>query len=324
MSAESGRRGEPRPATRDAATPDALATGIDPEAAFEQLRARLFGVAYRMTGSVADADDCCQEAWMRWRRADHASVRNPEAWLVRTTTRLAIDRLRSAQHRRESYVGSWVPEPLVEPIGAQGRSRADEDPAERAELADSLTFAFLVVLDELSPTERAVLLLHDVFGYEFEEVAAAVGCSPAACRQAASRVRRRLAARDPSRPPPDPEPDERRVLDDLLTSMATGDTTAVLALLAPDVVHLSDGGAHRRAARRPVVGAERVARLLVNLAKRTPEGATIELVQVNRAPGVLVRVDGRPDLVMTLHVDADGRIDRVWAQLNPDKLAHVQ
>ena len=155
------------------------APGSDEIAAFEELRPRLFGIAYRMTGSVADAEDVCQEAWLRWRAVDPAAVTTPEAYLVRTVTNLAIDRLRSAQHRRETYVGPYLPEPLL----------ADDDPAAAAELSDSLTLAFLVLLDELSPVERAVLLLHDVFGYEFDDVAAAVGRSSTACRQIASRTR---------------------------------------------------------------------------------------------------------------------------------------
>ena len=153
---------------------------------FEALRPRLFGIAYRMTGSVGDAEDACQDAWLRWQTVDTARVENPEAYLVRTVTRLAIDRLKSAQHRRETYVGPYLPEPLVVD------DDTDSQPESAAELADSLTLAFLVLLDELSPVERAVLLLHDVFAYSFEEIAGMVDLSAAACRQLASRTRRKL------------------------------------------------------------------------------------------------------------------------------------
>ena len=244
--------------------------------------------------------------------------------MVRATTRLAIDRQRSAQHRREAYVGPSLPEPLV--LGPLDRATppSDGDPESAAELADSLTLAFLVLLDELTPDDRAVLLLHDVFGYDFDEVAAAVGRSPAACRQAASRVRRRLGERDAgSAVRSHPGADERAVLDRLLAALLTGDVTGVLDLLAPDVVELNDGGPSRRAARRPIVGADRVARLLVNLASRAPTGTSVDLVRVNELPGLVLRIDGRPDLVMSVQLDADSRIRRIWVQLNPDKLAHL-
>jgi RNA polymerase sigma-70 factor, ECF subfamily len=288
--------------------------------AFEAARSRLFAIAYRMTGSVADAEDLCQETWLRWQRVDVATIESPEGWLVRTVTNLAIDRSRSARHRRERYVGPYLPEPLVSgPLA--GPADAD-DPAAQSELADSLTFAFLVVLDELDPAARAVFLLHDVFGYPFDEVATIVGRTPAACRQIASRTRRRLAERhlDVRRAT---AAHEQRMLAALTGALLEGDVEAVMALLAPDVVQLDDGGPARRAARRPIVGPYRCARLMVNLTKRMPPSAALDFVRVNANPGVVVRVDGHPEIVFSVEFAPDGRIGRIWSQLNPDKLRHL-
>jgi RNA polymerase sigma-70 factor (ECF subfamily) len=282
---------------------------------FEALRPRLFGIAYRMTGSVSDAEDACQDAWLRWQRVDRDTVDNAEAYLVRVVTRLALDRLQSAQHRRETYVGPYLPEPIV----------ADDlstQPEVAAELADSLTFAFLVLLDELDPRERAVLLLHDVFGYPFDEIGAMVGLSPAACRQLASRTRRKLDHERDSLRRPD-EQREQELIGNLLATIANGDVDAVMELLAPDVVLLSDGGAQRHAARRPVVGPDRVARFVVNLAKRLVDVEEARLVQVNGEPGLLFVVDGDPDYVLSFSFTPDGKVRRLFGQLNPEKLRHL-
>jgi RNA polymerase sigma-70 factor (ECF subfamily) len=283
---------------------------------FEALRPRLFGIAYRMTGSVSDAEDACQDAWLRWQRVDRDTVDNPEAYLVRIVTRLALDRLQSAQRRRETYVGPYLPEPLI----------ADDEAAQpevAAELADSLTFAFLVLLDELAPKERAVLLLHDVFGYPFDEIGPMVDLSATACRQLASRTRRKLDRERDSLRRPD-EAREQELITNLLTTIASGDIDAVMALLAPDVVLLSDAGAQRHAARRPVVGADRVARLVVNLAKRLLETNEVRMVQVNGEPGLLFFVDGGPDNVLTFTFTDDGKVRRFYSQLNPEKLRHLR
>jgi RNA polymerase sigma-70 factor (ECF subfamily) len=289
----------------------------DPRIAeFEALRPRLFGIAYRMTGSVGDAEDACQDAWLRWQSVDRATVENPEAYLVRTVTRLAIDRLQSAQHRRETYVGPYLPEPLVaEDPSAQ--------PETAAELADSLTLAFLVMLDELSPVERAVLLLHDVFGYTFDEIATMVDLSPAACRQLASRTRRKLDHERASLRRPD-EVREQELIERLLATIASGDVEHVMELLAPDVVLLSDAGAQRHAARRPVVGVDRVARLLVNLAKRFTATTEAHIVQVNGEPGVVFTEDGQLDNVLSFSFAPDGQLRRLYSQLNPEKLRHLR
>jgi RNA polymerase sigma-70 factor (ECF subfamily) len=283
---------------------------------FEGLRPRLFGIAYRMTGSVGDAEDACQDAWLRWQRVDRDRVDNAEAYLVRVVTRLALDRLQSAQHRRETYVGPYLPEPLV----------ADDTTAQpevAAELADSLTFAFLVLIDELTPRERAVLLLHDVFGYSFDEIGPMVDLSPAACRQVASRTRRKLDHERDSLRRPD-EARERELITNLLATIASGDVDAVMELLAPDVVLLSDAGAQRHAARRPVVGPDRVARFVVNLARRLLSTDDARMVRVNGEPGLLFVAAGEPDHVLSFAFTPDGKVRRFFSQLNPEKLRHLR
>jgi RNA polymerase sigma-70 factor (ECF subfamily) len=282
---------------------------------FEALRPRLFGIAYRMTGSVSDAEDACQDAWLRWERVERDTVDNAEAYLVRVVTRLALDRLQSAQRRRETYVGPYLPEPIVADDGAT-------QPEVAAELADSLTFAFLVLLDELDPRERAVLLLHDVFGYPFDEIGPMLDLSPVACRQLASRTRRKLDHERETLRRPD-ELREQELISNLLTTIATGDVDAVMELLAPDVVLLSDGGAQRHAARRPVVGPDRVARLVVNLAKRLMATDEARMVQVNGEPGLLFVADGEPDYVLSFSFTPDGKVRRFYSQLNPEKLRHL-
>ena len=287
---------------------------MDSLSTFESHRDRLFGVAYRMTGSVADARDICQDAWLRWQVVDSGTVDNAEAFLVRIVTRLAIDRSRSASARRESYVGPYLPEPLLQ-------DRHD-DPQAAAEVADSMTFAFLVLLDELSPIERAVFLLHDVFAYSFDEIALSVDRSAPACRQIASRTRRRISEhRVTSRRPN--EGVEQLLINELITKTIEGDIEALMRLLAPDIVQLDDGGPPRKAARRPIVGADRVARFMVNLAKRFGPHMTMESILVNESTGFLFKINGKPDMVMAIEWTPDNLVQRIFVQLNPDKLRHI-
>jgi RNA polymerase sigma-70 factor (ECF subfamily) len=286
---------------------------------FELLRPRLHGIAYRMTGSVADAEDVCQDVWLRWRDVDHATVANDEAYCVTLTTRLAIDRLKSARHKRETYVGPYLPEPVVSALGSRSTPPA---PDEVAELADSLTFGFLVLLDELSPVERAVFLLHDVFRYPFDEIADAVDKSVAAVRKIASRARTKLDEHRVARRRVD-EVEAREKLERMSAALVAGDIDGVMAMLAPDVVQLDDGGPERRAARKPIVGPDRVARLMVNLAARIVPASEIEYVDVNGNPGAMIRVDGRPELVLSVEFAADGLIRRIFVQVNPTKLSHL-
>jgi RNA polymerase sigma-70 factor, ECF subfamily len=270
-----------------------------------------------MTGSVSDADDIVQDAWLRWQRVDPAEVRSNEAWLVRTTTNLAIDRSRAIARRRESYVGPFLPEPLL----ADARPQFD-DPAHHAELVDSLTFAFLVMLDGLDPIERAVLLLHDVFGYPFNEVAAMVDRSAANCRQIATRTRQRLRNERVASRRSD-SGHERRMLHELVGALAEGAVDRVVALLSPEIVVTSDGGAERHAARRAVVGVDRATRLLVNLAKRQTDSMSFVFVEANGGQALLLRDGSDPFLLLTIACDDTGRIARVYSVLNPDKLRHL-
>jgi RNA polymerase sigma-70 factor (ECF subfamily) len=214
-------------------------------------------------------------------------------------------------------VGPFLPEPIIE------GDLVNSQPEAAAELADSLTFAFLVLLDELGPLERAVLLLREVFGYGYDEIADATGKSADACRQIASRTRRKLDADrvELRRATPD---HEQKMIGDLVVAMMQGDIPGVMELLSPDVVELDDGGPNRHAGRRPIIGPHRVSRLLVGIAKRTEPSMTFEFVRVNATPGLLVRVDGRPDLVLTVEFAPDGRIRRLFSQLNPDKLTHLR
>lgn len=279
---------------------------------FEAQRARLAGLAYRITGSRSESEDIVQEAWLRWDRADHSTIDRPEAWLTTVTSRLALDRLRSAQHRREQYVGSWLPEVAV----------VDADPAERIELAESLTIGFLTVLERLTPVERVVFLLADVWRVPFDEIAGVVDRTPTACRQVASRARRRVVEGRPRFSPTDD--DAWRVTFAFLEAATGGDLDALTAALAHDVVETSDGGARRKAGRRPVVGADRVARFVANLTRKLAR-PSVEIVPrlVNGQPGVVVFDDGRIDLTAAFSV-VDGRIDRVWVVVAPDKLPGIE
>ena len=275
---------------------------------FEQARPRLLGLAYRMLGTIADAEDVVQDAWLRWQQADRVAIESPPAWLTTVTTRLALDRVRAAQRRREDYVGPWLPEPIA----------LDRGPEESAELSESLTLGFLVMLDELAPVERAVFLLADVFGVPYREIAASVGRSEAACRQIASRARRRVHGAAPRRP----ADADRDVIQAFLFALTVGDTEAAIARLAPDVLLLSDGGPTRRAARRPVVGADRVLRLLANLMKRYSATMAVETATLNGEPAILVSDDGELDNAIVFEVE-DGLLTRIHVMRNPDKLAHV-
>ena len=275
---------------------------------FEAARPRLLGLGYRMLGTLADAEDVVQEAFLKWHAADHDTIRNPDAWLTTVTSRLALDRLRSAQRRREEYVGPWVAEPLV----------LEPGPEETALRTESLTLGFLALLDRLAPVERAVFLLADVFGVPFAEIAEAVGKTPAACRQIATRARARV--RDEA-PRFSANPD-RRVIEEFLVAVALGDVGAAIERLAPDARCISDGGARKRAARRPVVGADRVARFFVNLGHRYGPTASFAMATLNTCPGLIVSIDGEVELAAAFDV-VDGRIASIWAVRNPDKLAHL-
>lgn len=287
-----------------------MTSGVSPTPTdvFERERPRLIGLAYRMLGTVTDAEDVVQDAWLRWQTVRTDQLERPEAWLTTVTTRIALDLIGSARRRRETYVGPWLPEPLVSPAG----------PEETAVMADSLRLGFLTVLDALKPVERAVFLLADVFGVPFAQIADTVGKSETACRQIASRARRRVR-----QPAPDRDPGANRVVADaLLAAIGSGDIDQVLSHLAPDVVCVADGGAGRRAARRPVVGADRVSRLLVNLAQRYTGDLEVRAVSVNGDAGALIFVGGVVDVVIAF--EAHGTlVTTIRLIRNPDKLTHV-
>jgi RNA polymerase sigma-70 factor (ECF subfamily) len=271
--------------------------------AFAVERPRLLGLAYRILGSVSEAEDVVQDAWLRWSAADQAVVERPAAFLTTVVTRLSLDRIRSLSRRRETYVGPWLPEPVA----------IERGPEEQLEMAESLTLGFLLVLDRLSPVERAVWLLAEVFGEPYALIAEAVGKSEAACRQVASRARRRLRE---ERPAP-AEALDADVLARLLTAVAVGDLEQVLALLDADVVLVSDGGESQRAARHPVVGSDRVARFVLNLAKRYP-ASDVRLADLNGSPAVLFESSGMP--VVVTGEQSNGKVTRIFIILNPDKL----
>ncbi|MEU1015292.1 RNA polymerase sigma-70 factor [Streptomyces sp. NPDC005898] len=282
---------------------------------FEQHRPVLTGVAYRMLGRVADAEDVVQEAWLRWSAADHGQVRDPRAYLVRVTTRLAIDRLRHVQSRREAYVGPWLPEPYVTDFGP-----TVPDTAERAVLAESVSLAVLVVMESLSPLERAVFVLREAFGFPYAEIAHTLDRGEAAVRQLAGRARKHVEA---GRPRYEVDPAERRDLTErFLAAAAEGDLEGLMALLAPDVRLVGDSGGKAKAPLRVVETAEKVGRFLHGVAaKGLAPGSELELrfLELNGAESVLLLADGKPDSVLQVDT-ADGRIQRVYIIRNPDKL----
>ncbi|MEU5954347.1 RNA polymerase sigma factor SigJ [Streptomyces sp. NPDC047525] len=287
-------------------------TAID---VFEEHRPVLMGVAYRMLGRVADAEDVVQDAWLRWSAADQAHVREPRAYLVRVTTRLAIDRLRHVQSRREYYVGPWLPEPLVTDYGP-----TVPDTAEQAVLADSVSIAVLVVLESLSPLERAVFVLREAFGFPFSEIALTLDRGEPAVRQLAARARKHV---DEGRPRYEVDPDERRNLTErFLAAAASGDLEGLMSLLAPDVRLVGDSGGKAKAPLRVIETAGKVGRFLDGVARSgLREGAELEVrfLELNGADSVLLLVDGKPDSVFQLDV-VDGQIASVYIIRNPDKL----
>ncbi|MFH9726227.1 RNA polymerase sigma-70 factor [Streptomyces sp. NPDC017254] len=279
---------------------------------FEEHRPMLLGVAYRMLGRAADAEDIVQEAWLRWTAEDRAEVREPRAFLVRITTRLAIDRLRQAQTRRESYVGPWLPEPVVTDFGP-----SVPDTAERALLADSVSLAVLVVLESLSPLERAVFVLREAFGFPFAEIATTLDRSEAAVRQLAGRARRHV---DEGKPRYDVDPVERRDLTErFLSAAAGGDLGGLLALLAPDVRLVGDSGGKSKAPLRIIESADKVGRFIAATAQGADDRFEFRLVELNGGPALLALLDGRPDSVFQIEV-RDGRVQCVYIIRNPDKL----
>ena len=275
---------------------------------FSEHRELLLGVAYRILGRVVDAEDVVQDAWLRWERADRDAVANPRAYLVRVTTRLAIDRLRSIKARHESYVGPWLPEPLL----------TSPDAAEPVERAESVSMAMLIVLETLSPLERAVFVLREAFGYPYSEIAEILGRGEPAVRQLASRARDHVQQQ---RPRYDTDRQTRReVVERFLAATVGGDLRTLMGVLAPGVTLVADSGGKARAPRRPIHGADKVARFLVGVATQAVPEQRVDVLEVNGAPSVVVSSAGVPVAVFMIESDA-GAISVIRAVANPDKLA---
>jgi RNA polymerase sigma-70 factor (ECF subfamily) len=283
-------------------------------------RRRLINLAYRLLGSVAEAEDAVQETYARWyamSRGQQGTIESPGAWLTTVASRICLDLLGSARARRERYVGEWLPEPLPDPAewisGRPGGAAAD--PADRVTLDESVSMAFLVVLDSMTPAERVAFILHDVFGYSFAEVAGIVGRSPAACRQLASSARRRIRA---VQAPATPTAQQAAIIRDFKQAWEAKDIGALIGLLDPDATATDDGGGLASVALRPIEGGEQVALACLDVAHRAP-GLTMLERTVNGQPGLMAQLDGVTVAVFAFEV-ADDRIKHIWAVRNPDKL----
>jgi RNA polymerase sigma-70 factor (TIGR02957 family) len=271
----------------------------------------LFTVAYEMLGSAADAEDVLQETWLRWVKVDLKQVRDQRAYLVRITTRQSLNRLRTMKRRKEAYVGPWLPEPLL----------TTPDVAEDVELAESMSMALMIVLETLSPTERAVFVLREAFDVSYDEIAAAVDKSPAAVRQIAHRARQHV---DTRRPRKVVSPSETRAaLESFQRALETRDPQVLLDVLAPEVVLVGDGGGVKQSALRPITGAEKVVRFIVGGLGKTALALTSDHTVVNGNPALVLRVDGELDGVLAIRVE-DARITGLYYVRNPEKLTHIE
>jgi len=281
---------------------------------FAEHRRLLFSVAYNLLGSVADAEDVVQETWLRWAAHDRADVLHPRAYLTRIVTTQALNRLRANRSRRETYIGPWLPEPLLTPDPARG-------PLQTLEQQESLSLAFLVLMECLTPQERAVFLLREVFEHSYEEIASILGSSAASCRQMFHRAQKRLAER---RPRFKPEPaQQQRLFASFVAACQRGDLAALIQALAQDVTIWSDGGGKASAARRPIVGRDAVARFLLGLVRIAPENLRIQLVEVNTSPALLLWEGD--SLISVMVFDFEGEhLQAVHAARNPDKLAFIE
>jgi RNA polymerase sigma-70 factor, ECF subfamily len=282
------------------------------DAIFEEHRPALARLAYRMLGSLADADDVLQEAYLRWVRADRESVQSPRAYLLSIVTRLCIDERQSVEARKMTYVGPWLPEPVVSPMAT--------DPGTPLETAETVSMALLLILESLSPVERAAYLLRRIFDYDYDVIAQVLERSEPSCRQIVSRAEQRI---HDQRPRFDTDPAQaQRLTGAFLQACSTGDLNGLVQILASDAVLYSDGGGKARAALAPIRGADKIARFFLGISKKLPPGAEVRSVRVNGQPGVITSVGGQLDIVLTLDV-VDGRIANCFVVRNPDKLARV-
>lgn len=285
------------------------AVSMDRSLLFEQSRSRLFGIAYRMLGSRADAEDVLQEAYLRWHRAPVEEIRSSEAWLVTATTRLCIDRLRLAREAREVYVGPWLPEPLVSDVSPPADAQLD--------VASSLSIAFLVVLERLTPEERAAFLLHEVFDTDYAEIAQVLGKSEAACRQIVSRARKHVRENRPRMQVS--EEARRTLLDRFVNAVQTQDKEALLALFAESATWTSDGGGKARAALKIIRGREQIVRFVLGVLSRHAAQLTFSPVTINNEAGLAIRAEGKLFSVISARTDGVRILD-IFTVLNPDKL----
>lgn len=279
---------------------------------FTELRPLLFTIAYEILGSTTESDDVLQDSYLRWADVDESAVHDAKAYLAQLVTRQALNALRAGARRREEYVGPWLPEPLL---------LDEQDPSADVVLAEAVSMAMLVVLETLSPDERAVFVLREVFGFDYEEIAAAVGKSPSAARQVAHRAREHVQARRPRFTPVDPA-EHARITTEFITAAAGGDIATVLSMLAPDVVWTADSGGKASAARRPIVGADKVARSVIGLLRLGADQPDIrmDLAVCNSAPALMLYTADRLEGVFTVEI-VNGLITNFYAMRNPDKLA---
>src|SRR5215213_2686487 len=307
---DADRRGRSRSPSLARARAEFDMTASDP---FLEHRSLLFAIAYRMLGSVADAEDAVQETYLRWRRAmEHGEeIRSPKAWLTTIISRVCLDQLGSARTKREQYIGPWLPEPLA---------GVTPDVAETVADFDSLSIAFLVLLESLSPKERAVFLLHDVFGYDFASIGEIVGQSDAYCRQLAKRARTHVAERRPRFEPNRAQ--KERLTADFLRAVSEGDMPTLIETLTADVTVFADGGGKVNAARKPVAGRDQVALFLTNLARLAPPGTRFRIEPINGQSGIVTLIDGFVQNVVTFDF-TDSAIRTIYIVVNPDKLRPV-
>jgi len=278
---------------------------------FEQERGRLFGIAYRMLGSVSEAEDILQDAYLRWHAVAHETVTHPTAFLVRLVTRLCIDALKSARNQRTEYIGPWLPEPLLLD------DRQHDNPATVQELADDLSTAFLLLLERLTPVERAVFLLHESFGFSYAEIAPVIGKSEQNCRQIARRARQHLDTNGQFVPADPSEHD--LLLTRFLHAIRDGDVQGMVALLAQDAVLYTDGGGKVQAARQPVLGADHIARFLLGLTRKFAGRMMVRFAAINGRTGMLTYIDDQLQNVITMSI-VNGKIQQMFVVVNPDKL----
>ncbi|MFS2205543.1 RNA polymerase sigma-70 factor [Variovorax sp. Varisp36] len=284
----------------------------DPTPTFDSHRGRLQGIAYRMLGSMAEAEEVVQDAWLRWHEADKASFDSAEAWLVTVVTRLSIDRLRAAKVQREHYIGAWMPEPVL--------TDAPESPEQLLERADNISVAFLAVLERLAPEARAAFLLREVFDADYDEIARTLGKSEAACRQLVHRAKAQVQEGRPRFSVP--RETQQRLLRAFADAAARGSLQDLKALMAEDVELIGDGGGKVQSFSKILRGSQRLAQLYFALWRRLGPAVRMELVEINGEPGLLRFVDGALESAQTFEIE-DERIVRIRAQRNPDKLAHI-